>query len=107
MQGAALERAAGVGLDVADRLSGLRRNFSVISPREAQQHQVGSPQAARTVLGATHALQTSLTQAGDQIAAEAALVDVESGRTIGSLKGTYPPDDMATLAKALIATVTR
>ncbi len=106
MQGAAPERAAGVGLDVANRLSGLRRDFSVISPREAQQNQVDSLQAAKTVLGATHALQTTLTQAGDEVAAESSLVDVESGRTIGTVKGTYAADDMATLAKALIATVT-
>jgi eukaryotic-like serine/threonine-protein kinase len=101
-----LKSAAGVDTEVAERLSGARRNFSVILPREAQQNQVDSSQKAKTILGATHALRTRLTESGGSVVAEAALVDVESGRTVTTLKGTYGRTDMATLAKALVGTVT-
>jgi hypothetical protein len=39
-----VEGVAGMGLDVADRLSGLRWNFNVISPREAERNHVDTPQ---------------------------------------------------------------
>jgi len=96
---------AGVALDVADRLSGARRNFSIIAPLDAQQNQVDTPEKARTILGATHALQTRLTGSDGQLTAEARLIDLESGKAVGTLNSVYQQSDTATLAKALVGTV--
>uniref|UniRef100_Q020E8 Serine/threonine protein kinase with TPR repeats n=1 Tax=Solibacter usitatus (strain Ellin6076) TaxID=234267 RepID=Q020E8_SOLUE len=94
-----------VAFDIADRLSGSRRNFTVITPLEARQNQVDTPEKARGILGATHVLKTQLTGAGAQMAAYAELVDLESGNSLRVLKSTYPVGDTAALAKALIGMV--
>ena len=105
MDGNPAAGVSGVALDVADRLSGARRNFSIISPVDAQQNQVDTPEKARTILGATHVLQTRLTGSDGQLNAEVRLIDLESGKAIGTLNSVYQPGDTATLAKALIGTV--
>jgi tetratricopeptide (TPR) repeat protein len=91
--------ASAIALDIADRLNGARRHFSVITPIAAQQNQVDTPERARTVLGATHALQTNLSGGQGEIAADARLIDLESGQTVRTLQSTYAE-------KALIGTVT-
>jgi len=96
---------ASVAVEITERLAGARRNFSVISPLDAQQNQVDTPDKAHTILGATHALQTRLTTAGGQMTVEAGLVDLESGKTLQTLKSSYQSGDTAALAKALIGTV--
>ncbi len=107
-EGDALPTAAGIAHDVADRLSGARRNFVVISPRENLNQRVDSPEKARRTVGATHALQTRLRAEGGQVIAQASLTDVVSGQPFGEpLSGAYAVTDPAALAKALIATVTQ
>jgi tetratricopeptide (TPR) repeat protein len=98
--------AAAVAQDVAGRLSGARRNFWVVGPLEAKQNQVDSPETAKRILGATHVLQTRLSGTSGRIAAEAQLVDLESGNTVRALKSDYAAGDTTALAKALIGTVT-
>jgi len=105
-----VERSAGVDFsavaqDIAERLSGARRNFTVITPLEAKQNQVDTPEKARSILGATHALETRLTAQGVQIAVAAQLVNLDSGTAVRVLQSTYPAGDAAALAKALIGTV--
>lgn len=106
MEGDPMQKLSGIGLDVADRLSGAGRNVIVISPPEMQRAGVDAPQKARSMLGATHVLQTRLRRTGDVISAEASVGDVMSGRTLGRLNGTYSSNDPTVLAKAIIATVT-
>ena len=107
VQGDPVPSAGGIGLDVAGRLSGARRNFTVISPREAQRNGVETPLAAKSMLGATHVLETRLRRSGDTIVAAATLTDLSTGRTLGQpLHGTYAAGDAAALAKAILATVT-
>jgi len=107
VQGDPVPSAGGIGLDVADRLSGARRNFTVISPREAQRNGVETPLNAKSVLGATHVLETRLHHSGAFIVAATTLTDLASGRTLGQpLEGTYAAGDAAALAKAILATVT-
>jgi len=107
VQGDPLPSAGGIGLDVADRLSGARRNFTVISPREARRYGVETPLNAKSMLGATHVLQTRLRRSGASIVAAATLTDLATGRTLGQpLDGTYAAGDAAALAKAILATVT-
>jgi serine/threonine protein kinase/tetratricopeptide (TPR) repeat protein len=103
--GAVTADVASVAVEITDRLSGARRNFSVISPLDAQQNRAETAEKVHAVLGATHALETKLTNAGGQMAVEARLVDLESGRIVQTLKSSYQPGDTATLAKALIGTV--
>jgi tetratricopeptide (TPR) repeat protein len=107
VQGDPVPGAGGIGLDVADRLSGARRNFTVISPREAQRNGVETPLNAKNMLGATHVLETRLRRSGAIIIATATLTDLATGRTLGRpLQGTYAAGDAAALAKAILATVT-
>ena len=107
VQGGTVEGAAGMALDVADRLSGSRRNFKVISPREAELYRVDTPEKARSILGATHVLETRLNRADGRITVIASLTDLGSGLTVGEpLNGTYNSGDTPTLAKAIIAKVT-
>jgi tetratricopeptide (TPR) repeat protein len=107
VQGDSVPGAGGIGLDVAGRLSGARRNFTFISPREAQRYGVETPLNARSMLGATHVLETRLRHSGATIVAAATLTDLATGRTLGQpLNGTYAAGDAAALAKAILATVT-
>ena len=107
VQGDPVPGAGGIGIDVANRLSGARRNFTVISPREAQRYNVETPLNAKNMLGATHVLETRLRRSGATIEAAATLTDLSTGRTLGQpLHGTYDAGDAAALAKAILATVT-
>ena len=106
VDGPPIAAAAGIGVDVADRLSGAGRHFTVIAPGEAARNQVTTAARARSVLGATHVLRTRLHREGDSIAASAAITDAVSGNTLRELTGTYPANDAALLAKALLASVT-
>ena len=106
VEGDPVQNVAGIGLDIADRLSGARRNFTVISPVEAQRVSVNVPTKAKNILGATHVLQARLRGEGASIIAEASVVDLSSGNTLGTLHGTYPSNDGPALAKAILATTT-
>src|SRR5213075_2646619 len=79
VDGPPVETADGTAQDVAERLSGVRRNFLVIAPAEARLNRVDTPQKAKSVLGATHVLRTNLASSGGQIILFASLVDLDSG----------------------------
>ncbi|MBM3760241.1 MAG: tetratricopeptide repeat protein [Acidobacteria bacterium] len=99
------KRLSPVAVDVAERLSGARRNFVVIAPGEATQNQVTGYEKAGSALGATHALETRMKEAGGQVMVEARVVDVASGRVLKNLSGSYGAGETATLAKAFLGTV--
>jgi serine/threonine protein kinase len=105
-EGSPVQTAGGLALDVADRLSRLRRGLVVIPPGEARRSGVDSYEKAKTVLAATHVLRTRLHNSGSQIAVVASVMDTGSGRTLQELVGTYSSNDTPLLAKALTATVT-
>jgi tetratricopeptide (TPR) repeat protein len=106
VDGAAIPTAAGLAVDVADRLSGLRRGLVVIPPGEALRDRVDTPEKAKSVLSATHALRARLRNSGGQIAMMASIVDTGSGRVVEELNGNYHQIDIALMAKALTAMVT-
>jgi eukaryotic-like serine/threonine-protein kinase len=106
VEGGPVPGAEAVAMDITERLSGARRKFSVISPREIERAHVDSPQKAKTVLGATHVLQTYLRASGGKVAAQASVSDLQLGRILGQLNASYPAGDAPALAKALLATVT-
>jgi len=106
VEGAPIPEAAGLGVELADRLSGARRGFVVIPPGEAQRNRVDSPERAKTVLAATHVLRTRMRNSGGQLIMEASVVESGSGSTLQGIRGSYGPRDVALMAKALTATVT-
>lgn len=96
----------GMGVEVAERLSGARNRFTVFSPREAERNQATTPEKARKALGATHVLEVQVkVAAGGAMTTSASLVDVQSGATIRRFQWTYAAGDAPILAKALVATV--
>jgi tetratricopeptide (TPR) repeat protein len=106
VEGTSLPTAAGLGLELADRLSGARRGFVVIPPGEAQRNHVDTPERAKTVFSATHVLRTRLRNSAAQMIVEASVIDTGSGQALGNLRGVYALNDIALVAKALTATVT-
>ena len=104
--GPAPPSSAGVGTNVASRLTGLRRNFTVIAPSEAKLNQVDTPDKSRRVLGATHVLDTRVQAVGADLAVAASLVDLQSGRNVRELSGTYPASDPQLVTTALVGLVT-
>ena len=106
VQGAPLETAEGLGLDIADRLSGLRRAFVAIPPAEALRNRVDSPQQAKKSLGATHALKIALSNSGAQVTVDSTIVVAATGDIVGRFHHVYAPREVSVLAKALTATVT-
>ena len=82
------EATQGMGVEVAERLSGARSKFTVFSPREAERNQATTPEKARKALGATHVLEVQVKVAGGgAMTTTASLVDVQSGATIRRFAG--------------------
>jgi serine/threonine-protein kinase len=106
VEGNVIPSAAGIGVDIAQRLSSARRNFKIISPREAVDNGVDAAAKARSILGATHALQAHLRRAGQKIVVFASVTDLESGHNLRELNGSYSLADTSAIAKAILATVT-
>ena len=106
VEGSPLKTAPGLAVELADRLSGLRRGFVVIPPGEAQRNQVLTPEKARAVLSATHVLSTRMRNSNGQVTVLASLLDTSSGSSLQAISGTYPAADTPVVAKALAAMVT-
>jgi hypothetical protein len=73
--------AAGALQEVSDRIRevrGQRRTLVVIPPSEALKNGVKTPEQARQVLHATHALQTTMRRQGNEWIAQGAVVDLET-----------------------------
>jgi eukaryotic-like serine/threonine-protein kinase len=104
--GSAQAADAGIGANVAARLTGLRRNFTVIAPDEAKTNRVDTPDKGRRTLGATHVLETRVQSQGADIAVEATLVDLQSGQSLRQLSSTYPASDPQLVTAALVGMVT-
>src|SRR5207302_9209877 len=75
VEGPGIAGAAGIAADIADRLTPARSRFTVIAPEEALRNGVDNAFRARTILGATHVLRTTLRQSGAQITASASVDD--------------------------------
>ena len=106
VEGPAVPAAAGLAVDLADRLSGARRGFVVIPPAEAERNRVDTPDKAKTVLSATHVLRAHVRNTGAQMVVQASVIDAASGQSVQRLQGTYPLNDISLLSNALTATIT-
>lgn len=104
--GAPVPTAEGLGLDIADRLSGLRHAFTAIPPAEAVRDKVETPRQAKSALGATHALKIDLLNSGTQVTVDCAIIDANTGDVLGRFHHVYTPREASVLAKALTAAVT-
>ena len=106
VHGAPLPTADGLGLDIADRLSGLRHAFTAIPPADAARAKAETPKQAKAALGATHALKIDLLNSGEQVTVDSAIVDAGTGDVLGRFHHVYAPREASVLAKALTAAVT-
>ena len=105
VEGDAIPSAAGMALDIAERVAHARRNFTVITPRETVTNQADSLAKARSTFGATHALQARLRRTGPQVVILASITDLDTGRDVAKVQGTYAASDTHEMAKAIVAIV--
>jgi tetratricopeptide (TPR) repeat protein len=106
VEGPPVPFSAGLGADIADRLSGVRKHFTVIGPGEAVRDHVDTAEKAKASLKATHILSIVLRNEDTRVSAAAAVIDTGSGQILRELHGDYAPGDQAVLARALLGTVT-
>ena len=106
VEGAPVPAADGLGVELAERLSGARRGFVVIPPAEAQRNSVNTVERAKTAMAATHVLRTRVRNSGGRLAVEASVIATNSNLTLQELRGAYSLNDLALAAKALTATIT-
>jgi len=106
VEGAPVPAADGLGVELAERLSGARRGFVVIPPAEAQRNSVNTVERAKTAMAATHVLRTRVRNSGGRLAVEASVIATNSNLTLQELRGAYGLNDLALAAKALTATIT-
>jgi tetratricopeptide (TPR) repeat protein len=106
VDGEAIPAASGIARDTASRLERAKTKVIVISPEVIRSNNVTTPAQARANLGATHVLTTTLHRKGDQVQAEASLVDVGSNVIVGNLKSSYRLTEPQSVSKALLATIT-
>ncbi len=104
----AAEVGEGVLQDVADRIGRMssgRRTVVVIPPSEMVEKHIETAEQARDVLHATHALQTSVKNDGDDIVAEGAVIDLATKTRLREFSGRYTPTTVGTVPAALAGTV--
>src|SRR5215472_13605362 len=94
------DKVEGVLQDVADRIrhiSSRRRTVSVIPPSE----DIQTPEQARDVLHATHALQTTVNSEGDHLVAKGSVIDLATRTKLREFSGRYTNSTIGTLPTAL------
>jgi len=102
------EIGGGVLQDVTDRvrrMSSGRRTVVVIPPSEILDKRIHTPEQARDVLHATHALQTSVKQEGDDFVAQGTVIDLSTQAPLREFAGRYSPATIGTMPAAFAGTV--
>ena len=97
-------KVEGVLQDVAERvrrMSSGRRTVSVIPPSEMLEKGIKTADQARDVLHATHALQTTVKNEGDDLIAEGAVIDLATQTHLRDFSGRYSPATVGTLPTSL------
>jgi serine/threonine protein kinase/tetratricopeptide (TPR) repeat protein len=100
--------AGGVLQDVSDRIGHLRsgrRPVAVISPSEAINNNVQTPEQAKQVLHATHALETTVHREGGNLVLQGSIVDLSTQVPVRKLSGRYSPDAVGKIPEALAGAV--
>lgn len=94
--------------DVSDRvrrMSSGRRTVMVIPPPELLDKNIHTSDQARDVLHATHALQVTMKNEGDEFAAQGVVIDLATGTHLREFSGSYSPATVGTLPAALAGAV--
>ena len=99
---------SGILQDVSGRLSKMRsdqRTVVVLSPQEALDNHVGTVEQARTILNATHALQTSVSREGDELVMHASVINLDTRVTMRESSGRYSDATAGNMPSALAGAV--
>ena len=99
---------AGVLQDVSDRIkqmSSEHRTIVVIPPSEIRDRQIHTADQAQGVLHATHALQTRIEHEGDEVVAQASVIDLATRMPLREFSGRYSPVTIGNMPAALASTV--
>jgi tetratricopeptide (TPR) repeat protein len=94
--------------DVSDRIGHLRsgrRPVAVISPSEAINHNVQTPEQAKQVLHATHALQTTAHRDGGNLVLQGSVIDLSTQVPVRKFSGQYSPATVGSIPEALAGAV--
>lgn len=102
------ELLPGVLQDVIDRISHLRgesRTIAVFAPGKAAEMQVRTPDEARKILHATHALQTTIQHDGDDLMVSGSLINLETQIHVREVSYRYSPSTIGAIPGALAGEV--
>ena len=94
--------------EVADQIQQLptgRRSVAIIPPSRVAYLHVETPQQAREVLHATHALKVSWQREGGDLSAHVSVIDLNSQLTVKELSARYPQSNIAAMPAALTGLV--
>jgi tetratricopeptide (TPR) repeat protein len=94
--------------DVTERIRHMhagRRTVAVIPPQEAREMQVETPDQARKILHATHALQTTVRREGDDVITQVSVIDLDTQVHLRDFSGHYTPATIGNLPSALAGEV--
>lgn len=90
--------------EAAERIQQLpssRRTVAVISPSRLAQAHADTPERARDVLHATHALKVAIHPDGGEVSVQASVIDLKSQRAVRELSARYTQSDIGALPGAL------
>jgi tetratricopeptide (TPR) repeat protein len=96
--------AGGVLQDVSDRIGHFRsgrRPVAVISPSEAINHNVQTPEQAKQVLHATHALETTVHREGANLVLQGSVIDLKTQIPVRKFAGKYSPAIVGSIPGAI------
>src|SRR5439155_18669679 len=100
---------SGVAEELSERLGRVQRGghgMTLIPPAEALRNHVETPEAARSMLGATHTLQADFRDMDGKVLAHADVRDAQTRQIVQSFSAEYASAEVAPLlAKALLGTV--
>ena len=102
------EVMSGVLQDVSSRVGKMRserRTVIVFSPEEARDDEVRTIEQARSILHATHALQTTVEREGDEFVMHAAVIDLATQVIVGESTGRYSSVTLGNMPSALAGEV--
>ncbi len=110
LEGATKSADIGGGIlqDVSDRIrrmSSGKRTVVVIPPSEILDRQIQTPEQARDVLHATHALVTTVKNEGDESVVEGTVVDLDTQTHLREFSARYSPATIGTVPTALAGAV--
>jgi eukaryotic-like serine/threonine-protein kinase len=100
--------AGGVLQDVSDRVGHFRSGkqiVAVISPSEALSNNVQTPEQAKQVLHATHALETRLHREGNDVALQGAVIDLKTNAPVREFSSRYSPATVGSMPESLTGAI--